>query len=189
MKVLALDPATTTGWAFYDEISVSDAGYVTFVPTEQEGDRLLQAHRWLKSLIYEMKPDLILGEGYFSSGRFANGSNVNHELRGVFKMTSFEAGLSYTIVGPSEWKKALCGRTTPTKAEKKLHGKEKAKKMMTVDALTALGLIVPVKIRNVKTGNMINFKFDTTDALGILTAHLQAASIAVTFSADLFSQE
>jgi Holliday junction resolvasome RuvABC endonuclease subunit len=187
--ILALDPATVTGWALYDGASVSEANFKEFTKTSIDGERLLEAHRWLKSMIYDWKPDLIVAEGFYASSRFSNGSNVNHELRGVFKMTAAEANVNYIVVGPSEWKKALCGRTTPTKAEKKLYGKEKAKKMVTVEALTALGLHIPEKVVNAKTGKLINFKFDVSDALGILCSHLKQLGLPTVFSEDIFPKE
>lgn len=186
MRVLALDPASITGWAFFDGASISEVGYQTFEVGEHEGDRLYAAYTWLKSWIELWKPDLIVAEGFFASGRFATGSNVNHEIRGIFKMTAAKLKVPYVVTGPSEWKKALCGRVSPTKAEKKLYGKDKAKKMVTVLKLQQLGFTFPEKVKSAK-GNMVKWKFDTSDAIGILVAELNKRSITYTIHSDLFA--
>jgi len=194
MRILALDPATTTGWALFDGSSISEVGFITFSPVAagysgtSEGLRLLEAHRWLDKMIVKWKPDLIVAEGFFASGRFTNGSNVNHEIRGIFKMTAACLEKQYVVTGPSEWKRKLCGRTTPTKAEKKLYGKANAKKMVTVKALEARGFKFPEKVRSAK-GNMVKWKFDISDALGILVAELDARAIDFQIHPDLFQVE
>lgn len=187
MRILALDPsAGTTGWALYDGNNVSDAGFVKFKDTGTDGDRYLEAHRWLKNAIYLWKPHLILIESYFFSSRFATGSAVNSEVRGVMKMTIAEAGLSIQIADPSAWKKQLTGRVYPTKAEKKLYGKVKAKKMVTFLKLKELGVPFPTHLINPKTGKKIQLPFDVSDAIGILVAHLQKQSLPFQFSPAMF---
>ncbi len=190
MKILVLDPsAGTTGWAFFDGHAVVEASYKVFTKVDLDGERYLDAHRWLKDMIYVWKPDLVIMESYFFSSRFATGSAVNSEVRGVMKMTCSEAGVSYILADPMTWKKKLIGRVRPTKEENKLYGKTKAKKEITKIALEKLGFVFPDKVLNPKTGKQVAFKFDTSDALGILVAHLMENQIQYTISPDLFKKE
>lgn len=188
MKILSLDPATNCGFAFWDGHALSLVGFKVFPKTEKDGDRLLEVFRWTKEMIDTWKPDLVLAEGFFVSGRFANGVEVNFEIRGAIKMACAQRAVDHKVYTPSEWKKQLCGRTTPTKLEKKRYGKERAKKMVTVLKLQELGFKFPEKVTSI-TGRQVNFKFDTSDAIGILMAHLITNSIPYQISPDLFKVE
>jgi Holliday junction resolvasome RuvABC endonuclease subunit len=190
VKILSIDPAGgNTGYAFAVDGHVIDAGFKEFTKTEVDGDRYLEAHRWLKDMLYSLKPATVVMESFFFSSRFRNGSSVNAEVRGVFKMTCVEAGVPYVITDPSGWKKTLLGRVNPTKVEKKLYGKTKAKKMITYNKLVELGASFPEKLINTKTGNMVNFRFDVSDAIGMLAAHLIGIGVPLSFSQDIFLQE
>lgn len=182
MKILALDPsASVTGWCFFDGKEVCNAGWVQFKKTEYNGDRYLEAKRWLKDALNIWKPDLVLTEGYFFSKRFATGTSVNSEIRGCLKMTVREAELPYKVINPTEWKKTLMGRVYPTKAEKRKYGKLKANKMITYTYLIdEYDIFFPEKVTNPRTNKMINFKFDISDAIGILIAHLRTNKIPFT---------
>jgi Holliday junction resolvasome RuvABC endonuclease subunit len=190
MKILALDPsAGTTGWAFFCGKCICEADFKSFDKTEFNGDRYLQAQTWLEEMIKLWKPDLILIEGYFFSSRFATGTSVNSELRGSMKATIRDFDLPYTVVNPTAWKRTITGRVRPTRAEKKKWGKEKSKKMMVLIKLKEMGIKFPEKVKNPKTGKMINFKFDVSDALGILIAHLQDFEIEYIIHSELFVGE
>lgn len=190
MKVLALDPsAGITGWAFFTSEQISIAGWVEFKKTEFNGDRYLEASRWLQDMITEYNPDLILIESYFFSKRFATGTSVNSEIRGCLKMTSREANIPYEVINPTRWKKDLMGRVYPTKKEKKQYGKLKAKKIIVYNNLIQRGFIFPEKVTNPRTNKSINFKYDISDALGILISFLEGREIQYTINSNILGAE
>lgn len=188
MKILAFDPANSCGFAFWDGVAVSQTGYHTFVKTPIDGDRLLEVFRWTKEQIDLWKPDLVLAEGFFASGRFANGVEVNFGIRAAIMMACAQYEKMHLVYTPTEWKRKLLGRTNPTKAEKKRWGKAKAKKEITVQKLRELGCPIPKKVTSEK-GNQVNFRYDCSDALGILVAHLQINNETIAFHPDLFKVE
>lgn len=172
--MLALDPsAGVTGWAFFDGESICNAGWKGFSKTEFFGDSYLEATTWLKEMISIWKPDMVLIEGYYFSRRFATGTSVNSEFRGCLKMAIRQLGKPYKVIGPSEWKKKLMGRSSPSKSEKKKYGKTKAKKVITYNYLCEIGFSFPEKVVNERTGREVNFKYDITDAIGIMIAYLR----------------
>jgi len=193
MKILSIDPsAISMGWAFLKDGEIIDVGFIPPLEGVNHGARYGEAWLWLKKMIQIYKPDLLLFEDYFFASKFAAGASVSVELRGVLKLCAFNHAIDYTMIDPAKWKRILLysvvdkltGKEyTRVKSDKgkiikwrkilrKKYGKLKAKKMITVLALELLGCACPKKIRNPKTGNMIKFRYDISDALGILVAYL-----------------
>lgn len=191
MTILSLDPSSAaTGWALYEDNIITLAGFsLAFKPEKYEGDRYRKAYDWVRSLVRVTKPDHIAIEGYFFSKKFATGTDVNSEIRGVMKMALADCGVDYEVINPSDWKRALCGRTTSTRQEKKKYGKEKSKKLMTVHALVNLGLKCPKRIINPHTNRKSNFKFDVSDALGILLFYLSKNNLDFEFADNIWNFE
>lgn len=197
MRLLALDPsASCTGWALYEDGTIVKAGFSPPFNGKTEGERYALAYAWLNSLLLRLKTplDLVLMEGYFFSKRFSTGVNIGPELRGVFKLLLYSLGLTHQTVDPAEWKRRLIEKATPDiikdldmprvrsdaskivrwkKGLKRKFGKTKSKKLMTTIALTKLfNVELPKKIANKITNRTVNFKFDVSDAIGILVGHL-----------------
>jgi hypothetical protein len=147
----------------------------------------VEATEWLKNMILLLSPDVIVMEDFFFSRRFASGSPVNVELRGVFKMTIRVFNIPYEIISPSDWKKGLMGRVRPTKEEIKKYGKSEAKKVITINHLKKIGVKIPKKIINPNTGREIDFKDDVSDALGILIYFLNKNGIQFKIRKDLWN--
>lgn len=202
MKILAIDPsAISMGWALFDNGIIADVGFEPPLLGDNHGARYGSAWLWLKDMITKFQPDLLLFEDYFFSSRFAAGASVSVELRGVLKLCAHNHGVKYVMIDPSKWKRILSYKITPNltgkeyekvrsdkgkllkwrKLLRKKYGKLKAKKMITILALDFLGCPCPEKIKNLKTGNLINFRFDISDALGILVAHLIENNIEYKF--------
>jgi len=63
MKILAIDPGTSTGFAFSDSGRVL-SGSANFQPKRGEsgGMRLLRFHAWLDEILTSLRPDLVVYE-------------------------------------------------------------------------------------------------------------------------------
>ena len=123
-------------------------------------------------MIRRERPDLILIEDFFFSGKFANGANTNCEIRGIYKAIAALKKIPYVGMNQSEWKRLVAGRSTPTKNQVQRWGKQKAKKKFIVEALKIKhGIDCPSKSLNQKTNRPNDFKFDVSDAIGILIAY------------------
>lgn len=191
MTILSLDPSSAaTGWAIFEDGVISLAGFSeSFKPEEYDGDRYRKVYDWLGQILRVVGPDLILVESYFFSKKFATGSDINSEMRAIMKMAIRDLQIPYEIINPTDWKMALLGRVRPTRAEKKKWGKEKAKKIIVVNALEELGLKCPQRIVNPTTKKKVKFKYDVSDAIGILLYHLSKNNIDYAFSSDMWNFE
>lgn len=208
MKLLALDPsATCTGYVFYDTDAtpqVAIAGFIDELRGDTDGARYKVAYDAVVGLIQRFAPTTIIMEGYFFSKRFATGTNIGPELRGVLKMAAHTFGVPVYISDPAGWKRQILHAVIEQKINppyhrlksndskiarwkkllKKQYGKDKAKKIIVVEALEMLGYKLPTKIINKATGRKIAFRFDVSDAIGILIAFLgeQAEKVPSTFT-------
>jgi Holliday junction resolvasome RuvABC endonuclease subunit len=189
-RILSLDPSSAaTGWCFYEDGVITSSGFEVFLIDKEarEGERLNRVRDWLKNMICLFEPDLVILESYFFRGKFASGSDLNPEIRGAMKMACADLDVDHTMMIPSHWKKVVAGRMSPTKSEKRKYGKEKAKKVFIVDSLEkTYGIECPKKIRNPKTNKMINFKYDITDAIGILVCFLIENNLPIEFGGTIF---
>lgn len=132
------------------------------------------AHEWIGNLLDQINPTRLVIEDYFFRGKFAMGANINPKIRGVFEMVASypDRRIPYVMVQPTHWKKVIAGRATPTGSQKR-KWKSKANKLFIVEALRERhGITCPVSMTNPSTGRLINFKYDISDALGILIADL-----------------
>lgn len=188
LTILALDPSvTSTGWALYEGGKITSCGFKTFPPTEHEGDRLIQAINWLSNMIALCHVELVVMEQYFFRKKYAAGADVNPEIRAAFKIATALHSIHFCLSKASVWKKVVSGRSSPTKQEKRKYGKDAAKKIFIVQALEKkFGLKCPTKIPNHETGKIINFKYDISDAISILVAHLIENGKSVEFGKELF---
>lgn len=101
----------------------------------------------------------------FSRGK-KTGSTLNVSIRTAIIMLCEKYKIPYVIIPISLWKKSVSGRAFPTKEQKALW-KTKANKFFIIDSLrTKYSIEIPEKIKSQKTGRLINFKCDISDAIG-----------------------
>ena len=122
MKILGLDLSlSSSGWVVlrdeYLEASGTSATEKDIVKA-RDVERLILFDRWLGKLLDQHEPDHVAIEGYSygtpagSTHAFAMG-----ELGGVIKIAVALEKIPLTIVAPSQWRKALCGKGNIRKNE------------------------------------------------------------------------
>lgn len=189
-KTLVIDPALTSGFCtveHYQEIgkelsyenncfsgySVVKNPRVYTCPAFSEGGDLTGKicanifEYFEKILLAEQKPytRLAIEQYVFSRGK-KTGSTLNVSIRTALIMLCQKYSLPYVIIPISLWKKSVSGRAFPTKEQKALW-KTKANKLFITEALTKqYGIKIPEKIKSQKTGRLVNFKCDISDAIG-----------------------
>lgn len=174
MKVLALDPAESTGYAIMtiaDDLSTANIveyGYIDVdCSSNFQGDHCLDLMRRIDILVKLHDVNHVTVEDYFFSARFANGSNVNAAYRTAIHIYCRLHNIDYTILNISAWKSFVAGRSVPTKEQKAKWGKEAGKKLFIQQALwERWGFKFPNHSLSEKTGKPIIFRFDIVDVVG-----------------------
>lgn len=172
--ILAIDPAIHSG---YCVVSVSDDkelatiydyGIIDIdIERGQVGDHCNQMFDQTISLIEKHKPDVVVVEEYFFSGRFASGANLNPMLRAAVHMAANRRNIKTEILNVSQWKSFIAGRSIPTKLQIKQWTKEAAKKLFIQQALwEKYSIRFPNFSISPNTGKPIFFRFDVVDAVG-----------------------
>jgi Holliday junction resolvasome RuvABC endonuclease subunit len=110
MSLLALDLATTTGWAFYDKDSKLRSGSVSFKPSRFAGGgwRFLQFERWLAGFISTYAPDEVV----FEEVRRHLGVDAGHIYGGfvaILTKTCEDKMIPYRAIGVGTIKKHATG--------------------------------------------------------------------------------
>ena len=179
MKILALDPARSTGYALVEVINNSANIYeygIIDVDTSSEfsGDWCIDVIERVKALILKHQVTEVCVEDYFFSSKFATGVNVNAAFRTAIHIACRQLKIPYYIINISEWKKFVAGRSTPSKEQKKLWTKEAAKKIFIQDSLWRRWKFrfANHSISN-KTGKPILFRFDIVDVVAQVVFHLK----------------
>jgi len=171
--VLTLDPAASTGFSvakIQDGVfNIIDYGFIDVdKSTDFIGDACISLMDQIKEIIEKHGVDYVTVEDFFFSSRTPQGSDVNSAYRTAIHILCRKRGLEYTILNISAWKKLVAGRSTPTKEQKKMWGKEAAKKLMIQDALWKnYGFKFPNHSLSKKTGKPIKFRYDIVDAVGL----------------------
>lgn len=186
IKILSIDPSMScVGWAYYNgETAQINAGF--YMPEDY-----ISVHNWMQNYFKEHdKIDIIILEDYFYNSRFAMGSNVNSEIRGIFKLVFAQNSKKWVMSVPSKWKSFVTDMAAPlltgnsfiklrspkSKAKKwrqslkRKYGKAKANKIIIYDALALLGVNFPPNM--VHNNRKVKFKYDVSDAIGILICYL-----------------
>lgn len=172
MKVLALDPAVSTGYCILsienDTASIVKYGYIEVGNYEYSGDRCINLMDQVHQLIKYHDIEKVCVEDYFFSRKTANGSNVNAAFRTAIHIVTRQLNIPYEILNISLWKKYTAGRSTPTKEQKKKWGVEPAKKLMMQQALWEKhGIRFTNHSISLKTGKPVKFRYDIVDAVSM----------------------
>ena len=114
MKVLALDPATKTGWAYSSDGVVHTASGVwdfSVKRDESGGMRLIRLESKLEVIRNELGVDLLVFEAARNAGPHMQGAVVvQSELQGVMKYWSERCDVQYRGYSPTEIKKWATGK-------------------------------------------------------------------------------
>lgn len=177
MIILDLDPATSTGFAYCrtdkKTCDIFRYGFIDIdTSSKYQGDHCINLMKRLDELYKEQPFDEVSLEDYFFGSRFASGCNANTAFRTAIHIWCCQHNIPYFIYNPSDWKKFISGRSTPTKEQKKKYGKDAAKKIMTQQSLwERFGFRFPNHSLSEKTGKPIMFRYDIVDAIGQLLYH------------------
>ena len=169
--ILALDPAHSTGYAVAkidgQHCEIIEYGFIDVDSTSTYiGDWCLDLQKRISSIQDRVRADEISVEDYFFGSRFASGSNLNPAYRAAIHMWARQRDLHYEVLNISNWKVFIAGRSTPTKEQKRMWGKEPAKKLMIMQALwERFGIRFPNHSISEATGKPILFRFDIVDAV------------------------
>lgn len=191
-RILSLDASIgTTGYAFAIDGKIIKAGFNDINESDFDGDRLLSGELWITELIKQLNPDLLLIEDYFFQSNHAMGASLNPKIRAIYELVSrkSEPKIPYLMIPPPAWKKAVAGRSRPTN-EQKLKWKAKANKLFITEALeTRLNIKFPTKIVSPFTGRKCDFKYDVSDAIGILIYYFLQHNIRYSIDTNIWDFE
>jgi Holliday junction resolvasome RuvABC endonuclease subunit len=173
-RLLAIDPGASCGYAILevdDKTSlgtVIEYGLISFDRSSQYvGDHCISLMATVNDLIVRHSIKSVGIEDYFASSRFASGTDINYYYRGALQMQCRHRSLPYEMLNASEWKKFIASRSVPTPAQKKLYGKQAAKKIMIQQSLwERFKIRFPNHSISPKTGKPIAFRMDVVDAVG-----------------------
>ena len=115
--ILALDLATSTGWAARTEDGGLESGTVNFKPKrgESDGMRYVRFRSWLNTILDVVKPSLVVYEAPHHRGGAATMVLVGLETR-VHEVCATR-NIEYTNVKTSTLKKHATGKGNASKAE------------------------------------------------------------------------
>jgi Holliday junction resolvasome RuvABC endonuclease subunit len=196
-NILILDPAASTGFAVGrvdgDTMDIYDYGFIDIdVETDFVGDRCIDLMHQVGALIQCHNIDYVALEDFFFSSRTPQGSDVNAAYRTAIHILCRQNDIEYTILNISAWKKLVAGRSTSTKEQKRIWGKEPSKKLMIQEALWKnYGFRFPNHSISEKTGKPIKFRYDIVDAVAMAVyfarqyLDIQRVELSVTVPKDV----
>lgn len=178
---LVIDPGHSSGYCVFDHVGVFDHphsekatatirefGHFQVDRTSSyQGDWLIDLEKQVQSLIEKYRPVRVIREQYFFSPRTRTGSEVNVIYRGMIDLVARKNDLPYSTVSPSDWKKFICSRTTPTRSQVQHWGKGFAKKFMVQQSLWERYQIRFPNHSYSPKGTRVKFKHDIIDAVAM----------------------
>jgi Holliday junction resolvasome RuvABC endonuclease subunit len=175
MRVLALDPATSTGYAVCEmDATTKKTKLVSWgiikvnTTSEFEGDWMNDLSRKIDARLLDPKPDLVFVENYFFSQKKCSGAPVNVYFRAAIYALMRTRNIPYRILNPTFWKTFITGVPSgkPSKERIKRDGKAAANKTIVYEALKErFNTSFPDYIK--VEGKRVKFKYDISDAVGI----------------------
>lgn len=179
MKLLALDPGTSCGYALANltgnKVDVFGYGIIDIPDNDVFGKKSIFLMDRVKNLCKNNDIKHIGIEEYFASSKFASGTDVNYYYRSAIQIQATLDDIPYTMLNISNWKSYVAKRSTPTKEQKLLYGKSESKKVFIQQALwERFKIRFPNHSISEKTGKPIIFRYDCVDAVGqvLYLAHL-----------------
>jgi len=105
MKILGIDPSTSTGWSLLEDGKVIKYGIIKLEKVSI-GERLLTVSKSIKKIIKETKPDLIAVEDIIMAISGVKTLTLLARISGcIIKECYEEVGDNITLFTPSQWKK------------------------------------------------------------------------------------
>ena len=111
MRILALDPATRTGWCVMDGSFIASGTWDLSVRRdESSGMRLIRLRAKLSEIHKEKNVDLLVFEANRHTIGRRSGATVGAELQGVIKLWAIDNMVQFKGYSPSEIKKHATGK-------------------------------------------------------------------------------
>lgn len=173
MKLLVLDPATSTGYCIVNiKKKSADIFEYGFIDVDKSsdfiGDSCIDLMNKVQELIDLHAIEHIAIEDFFFKGKYRQGSTVNVSFRTAIYIIARQNNIEYTILNISSWKKFVSGKSSPTKEQKKQWGALAAKKLYIQQALwDYFWFRFPNHSISKTTGKPIVFRYDIVDAVGM----------------------
>lgn len=178
-KHLIVDPAGTTGYCLVD-VDGENANITHFdlihIDTSSDylGDHCIDFKKKIEKLLDDYNIESVGIEDYMARGKFVTGLNTNVSYRAAVHMACRERNIHYQILNVTQWKKWVAGTSSPNKLQKKMWGKEAAKKVYIQEALwEKYDIRFPNHSISDKTGKPVKFKYDVVDAVGQAVFYLE----------------
>jgi len=117
MKVLALDTATNTGWAVFDDEKYVESGVMSFKKKrgESNGILFLKFRTWVSELILTTRPDIVAYEQAHFRGGAATEICVGLQTR--VQEAAAQHEINCLPVTTSQVKKSLSGKGSASKED------------------------------------------------------------------------
>lgn len=191
-KVLAIDPATLSGFALLQvDLHAKRATYlgggvvrVRCKDSDYYGDWCLDLQQQLRPLMQGVCRVFV--EDFFFSKRQCNGASVNAYLRAAVFMLCRELGIPYDVFTPTHWKKYVSGgkiKASASDVRECDNDRKLAQKTFIHTALSSrFGLTFPD--HTMVDGKKLKFKYDVSDAAGIGIYGISLTWPQVTFDAQ-----
>jgi hypothetical protein len=114
-RILSLDLASKTGWAFQSADGSIATGVTPFLGTLNPGSRWIRFEAWLGAW-WESKPELIIFEEPFIHMKHRSGLGVSYGFKTLLELFAAKNEIRCVGVAPSVLKKWATGRGNADKA-------------------------------------------------------------------------
>ena len=171
-NILAIDPATSTGYCICKITKEKEGIIVEYgiievdTASAYQGDHCIDLMNKFKKIITDKDIKKIAIEDYYFSRKCASGSNVNVAFRTAIHILARSMNLEYKVIGISNWKKHIAGRSIPTAAQKKKWKNAANKYFIQQAVFDKWGIKFPNHLIN-GNGKCVLFKSDIVDAVAI----------------------
>jgi Holliday junction resolvasome RuvABC endonuclease subunit len=178
MKLLSIDPATTTAVTIFDTTKgnnniqdmIVECKLIDLSKTKviDDGHRLLLFRQHLSQIIREHQISHVCVESYFFSSRFCVGSNLNPAFRAIVWMVCAEFDIPYEIINITQWKTFIGGQCKPDKKlVRKLTRAVANKEYIKQALIDKYGIKLEGEVYDVIKGCKIPMTYDVSDSIAI----------------------
>lgn len=166
MKILSIDPATSTGFSVFEDGKLKEYGF--FKPSgkkcETMNQKLYYIYNFFFQKIKDGNFDFVVVED-FKVGKFASAAESGYSIRAMFRLMTEQLNVKHEVINVTDWHKFLVGSTQATKKQKQELGKD-ALKIITGRKLR-LVYEIDSSCMNHFSGKIKETPFDVYDSIGI----------------------
>lgn len=162
MKLLSIDPASSTGFSIFEDGKLIDYGF--FKPTGDLNNKLYEIYDYFYKLLqFEHFNNVVVED--FKVGKFASAAESGYSIRAMFRLMCKQEQTSHHVINVTDWHKYLVGITQAKKADKAELGKD-ALKIITKRKILSL-YDVSETCTNRSSNRVSTTPYDVYDSIGI----------------------